>query len=788
MLRRHPSRSRGAMEGSEARLTVRRRWRGRLVNGALVLVLVGACVDAASGLRAEGGTPRGSRRSLLADEHPGARVAAAPLSARPDPCAGSVVDALGADACAHVRSRCRVRGSLVDYRVLRACVRTRGARVTSVAVMCLVVALVFWILGDTAERYFCPVVKTLADRWNLAPATAGVTLLALGNGAPDVFASLAAFTRGDVVFDDGETADGTTSATAGAAAATGAIVSAGMFVSGAVVGVVALVAAPFPVDPRPFRRDVFCYLAATCATAVVVADGKVHAWEAASLPACYVAFVGYVVWCDARTDPGAKERSRRGGARAGGAGGRSFVGGGGRDHLFGQWTSIGHQKLDIVAANGIVAASVDDGESDRAELGDGFRRRRDAGDVETGRRRTASAAATAARGGFGAPDDDEPTVKTRRRDPSRPENDDEPTVKTRDVTSAAPLAIRASSTTSQLVARARRWFASRWRESRANAVINGDSALRRAIDATTLVFLVAPLECARRATIPCGDPERWNRFYACANAALSPLLLTRLVVSFSGRELGDVFAGVGLGGLGFEGLLGSGDKLGFVGLGMASFAAAAVLWRVTADDAPPRWWTDGGRVDAVAFLCSVAWIAAAARELTECLAAIGDAVGASPASLSVTVLAIGNSLGDLAADVATARGGQPTMAIAACFSGPLFNMAVGLGGSFAIATWRRAGGGGGPPPSGTHSPGGGPLPLATHPTVAIGFGFLIVGLVATAALVPMRGYVVTREHGFGLIALYAMYMVCAVAGEVLTDGGGGGGTMSEPSAAAARWR
>ena len=631
------------MEGSEARLTVRRRWRGWLVNGALVLVLVGACVDAASGLRAEGGTPGGSRRSLLADEHPGARVAAAPLSARPDPCAGSVVDALGADACAHVRSRCRVRGSLVDYRVLRACMRMRGARVTSVAVMCLVVALVFWILGDTAERYFCPVVRTLADRWNLAPATAGVTLLALGNGAPDVFASLAAFTRGDDVFDDGETADGTTSATAGATR-DGRDRERGDVRVRAVVGAVALVAAPFPVDPRPFRRDVFCYLAATCATAVVVADGRVHAWEAASLPACYVAFVGYVVWCDARTDPGAKERSRRGGARAEGAGGGSFVGRGGGG------------RPDIVAANGIVAASVVDGESDRAERGTGSD---DDATRETwrpgGRRRRRRRR----RGGVRAPDDDEPTVKTRRRDPSRPETDDEPTVKTRDVASAAPLAIRASSTTSQLVARARRWFASRWRESRANAVAGGggDSGIRRAIDATTLVLLVAPLECARRATIPCGDPARWNRFYACANAALSPLLLTRLVVGFSGRELGDVFAGAGSGGLGFEGSSGSGGTLGFVGLGMASFAAAAVLWRVTADDAPPRWWTDGGRVDAVAFLCSVAWIAAAARELTECLAAIGDAVGASPASLSVTVLAIGNSLGDLATDVATAQSG-----------------------------------------------------------------------------------------------------------------------------------
>ena len=49
-------------------------------------------------------------------------------------------------------------------------------------------------------------------------------------------------------------------------------------------------------------------------------------------------------------------------------------------------------------------------------------------------------------------------------------------------------------------------------------------------------------------------------------------------------------------------------------VGMASFAAAAVLWRVTADDAPPRWWDANGLVDGVAFLCSVAWIAAAARE------------------------------------------------------------------------------------------------------------------------------------------------------------------------------
>ena len=70
---------------------------------------------------------------------------------------------------------------------------------------------------------------------------------------------------------------------------------------------------------------------------------------------------------------------------------------------------------------------------------------------------------------------------------------------------------------------------------------------------------------------------------------------------------------------------------------------------------------------------------------------MGDVTGVTRTALSVTVLAIGNSLGDLVADVAAARGGRPTMAVAACFSGPLFNMAVGLGGSFAIAAWDARG-------------------------------------------------------------------------------------------------
>ena len=640
-------RSRGAMEGSEARPTVRMRWRERAVNGALVLVLVGSCADAASGLGA-GASDGGSRRSLLVDEAP--------------------------ELCRVASQR---GGSLVDYRVLHHC-RMRGARATSVALMLLVVALVFWILGDTAERYFCPVVKTLADRWNLAPATAGVTLLALGNGAPDVFASLAAATSStrnpEGVFDP----DGAHAAGAGA----GAIVSAGMFVSCAVVGAVALVAAPFPVDPAPFLRDVLCYLACTCATALIVADGKVHAHEAAALPACYVLFVAYVAFGEVQS----RRRTVRG-------------------------------------------------------------RKRDAGrpDVEIGRTTTTTTTTT----GTGI----EPATTSLGPSTTNGDDDRPTSLKTRsDVASAAPLAVRAAGL--GLGFRVRDWFATRWRESR--ATIRADSAL---------VCLATPLELARRATIPEADPKKWNKRYACANAALSPLLL--------------------MGGFGGSGMGGFGGGSGLGGVLMASVALASVLWRVTAHDAPPRWWAGSIFIYLTAFACSVAWIATAARELVEVLATLGDVTGVTRTALSVTVLAIGNSLGDLVADVAAARGGSPTMAVAACFSGPLFNMAVGLGGSFAIAAWDAGGGAGGVGENvgevgEGRSWGGGtsPLTLETHPTIVVGFGFLIVGLVSTAVIVPRRGYVVTRGHGFGLIALYAAYMACVVIVEVRTKSGG---TKSESS-------
>jgi len=51
----------------------------------------------------------------------------------------------------------------------------------------------------------------------------------------------------------------------------------------------------------------------------------------------------------------------------------------------------------------------------------------------------------------------------------------------------------------------------------------------------------------------------------------------------------------------------------------------------------------------------------------------------STAILGLTVLAIGNSVGDWVADTAVARAGHPSMGVASCFGSPLLNDVLGLG-------------------------------------------------------------------------------------------------------------
>lgn len=53
-----------------------------------------------------------------------------------------------------------------------------------------------YMLASTADEYLSPSLESLNNKFGLSESLAGVTLLAFGNGAPDVFSAMAAARSG----------------------------------------------------------------------------------------------------------------------------------------------------------------------------------------------------------------------------------------------------------------------------------------------------------------------------------------------------------------------------------------------------------------------------------------------------------------------------------------------------------------------------------------------------------------------------------------------------------------
>ncbi|CAN6335158.1 unnamed protein product [Urochloa humidicola] len=239
---------------------------------------------------------------------------------------------------------------------------------------------------------------------------------------------------------------------------------------------------------------------------------------------------------------------------------------------------------------------------------------------------------------------------------------------------------------------------------------------RRAMD-----LLQLPLYLPRRLTIPDISGDSWSKPYAVSSAFLSPLLLafitspTNPIVLLSGAALGTLLA-----------------------------ALSIFTTTPTSPPSTPRSrlpWLAGG------FLMSVLWSYLIARELVALLVSIGLVAGVKASVLGATVLAWGNSLGDLVADVAmAAHGGAPgaQTAVAGCYAGPAFNMVVGLGLSLVMAAAARY-----------------PRPYVIPADASSAYqaaGFLVAALVWALVVMNARGMQLDRVLGVGLLVVYLGFL------------------------------
>jgi Ca2+/Na+ antiporter len=96
-------------------------------------------------------------------------------------------------------------------------------------------AMVFCVFGRAASRFLCPNLSSISAFLKMPQSMAGVTLAALGNGAPDLFSTFAAAQANAFPMALGE------------------LLGAANFITMVVVGTIALVS-PFQVPRWPFLR------------------------------------------------------------------------------------------------------------------------------------------------------------------------------------------------------------------------------------------------------------------------------------------------------------------------------------------------------------------------------------------------------------------------------------------------------------------------------------------------------------------------------------------------------
>ncbi|XP_071700178.1 cation/calcium exchanger 1-like [Rutidosis leptorrhynchoides] len=246
-----------------------------------------------------------------------------------------------------------------------------------------------------------------------------------------------------------------------------------------------------------------------------------------------------------------------------------------------------------------------------------------------------------------------------------------------------------------------------------------------------LYVMKLPFYLPRRLTIPVITKDRWSKPYLVLSVVLAPIM----VVLIWNTQEGD---------LGLKASVVTYFVVGAIGIGLGTCTFA-----FTSSTLPPQkclvfWYASG-------FLMSVTWTYVTCNELVSLLESLGNIIGMSPSIIGLTILAWGNSIGDLVSNVALAMYGGPNgaqIAMSGCYAGPLFNVLLGLGFSFVFVAWSKF-------------PGSYVIP--EDPYLCETIAFLMISLLWALVILPKRGMRLDQTLGGGLLAIYSCFLFIKIA-------------------------
>ncbi|XP_055996579.1 mitochondrial sodium/calcium exchanger protein-like isoform X2 [Ostrea edulis] len=512
---------------------------------------------------------------------------------------------------------CSIDEGFIDYTVFSYCQFS-----PSLLPLALIILFIWWLflfigLAITADDYFCPALTVISKTLHLSHNIAGVTFLAFGNGAPDIFSAIAAIGNAK----NGE-----------AGLAFGALLGAGVFVTAVVAGTIAIIH-PFDAMQRPFIRDIVFYLAGVFWTFSVMWDKKITKIEAIGFILLYIFYVIVVVL------------------------GRYIY-----QKLKDRPTVIGE----------VTVKNEDDMGSDGEDLRNGGSER-------------------------------DPLLR------NLPE----------EVKTSVNILTNSSESEADDQSPFQRFLS-------AINPIDTENWAEMGIFKKIFEVFKCPMVFLLVITTPVVDYDedlhKWNRY-------LNSLQLT------TGLVFSSLATKVGLD------TIGSSFPVWALVLIIGMILSLLVFF-TSRDNEQPKYHP---LFAYVGFVVAVVWIYSVANEVVNILQTFGVVFSISNAVLGLTLLAWGNSIGDLIADTVMARQGFPRIGISACFGGPLFNLLLGIGIPFTIATVKN-----------------GDYDLSITLEEYVLAGFLALSLLTSLIVVPLSKFRMSRPYGIALIVLYVVFLVVAL--------------------------